>query len=349
MEINFWGFNPEQLSPPARRVAEVLGHLPLASREQLAGALGWQAPQLVDPVRELVGHDLMTSVELGSGRSRPAGPPPGASGRSRQRTFLTGRPPPGMPREIDVCSSNAFPAVDALYEAALRYQALGKFPGVPGDRPSWPRRGRPVRERVDWCDVERDAGKAGRTLTRRFDGLYDHFLGLAREGQGPHGPASYSSWCRTGGSGRSWSRQPPIPRTNPWWPPTVSRTASSSTHPDQESPEIGFTRRPSAVPMEDGPGETDWGDPSGPSPIPRPFTGCSGPSPNSPECRSGLVGRPSGEAEGGKTAERCCRSLDELGLVDTVRDGNRLRYVLNSHGMDQLAAMERGTKGQLPD
>ena len=342
MAINFWGFDPEQLSPPAGRVAEVLGHLPLASREQLAGALGWQAPQLVDPVRELVGHDLMTSVELGSGA-------PGL--RPASRCFFTAKgthifdgPSATWHTEGNRCVLlQRFPAVDALYEAAIRYQALGKFReflvtdrrGLDGA----------VRYENGWIGVmwsgmlERQGD-----LTRRFDGLYDVFLGLSREGQDP-----WPSIILVVVPDR-WQREVVEQATSdtPYQPLVATYCVEDGQLID--APRPGITRdwvHQETLRRSDG-GWT-WGDRLGRS---------IWTQPNSQTLYRMLrtiaefpgmplrLGRETlREAEGGKTAERCCRSLVELGLVDTVRDGNRLRYVLNSHGMDQLAAMERGTKG----
>lgn len=61
-----------------------------------------------------------------------------------------------------------------------------------------------------------------------------------------------------------------------------------------------------------------------------------------------LVRQSIGEAAGGKIAERSCRSLVRLGLIEVVPDGKRLRYHLTGPGMDRFARLERCTaKGYL--
>ena len=342
MAIHFWGFDPEQLSPPARRVVEVLGQLPLASREQLARALGWQAPQLVDPVRELVSHDLMTSVELGSGV-------PGV--RPASRWFLTVKgtdifdgPSATWHTEGNRCVLlQRFPAVDALYEAAVRYQALGKFQeflvldrgGLDGA----------VRYENGWIGVMWSGMlEKEKDLTKRFDGLYDDFLGFA----GEH-PDPWPSIVLVVVPDR-WQREAvqQVTADTPYQPLVATYCVEDGQLIDAPTPGVtrGWVHRET---LRRSDGKWTWATRLGSSIWTQPnsqtlyrILRAIAEFPGMPL----RLGRETlREAGGGKNAERCCRALVELGLVDTVRDGNRLRYVLSSRGLDQLAAMERGTKG----
>ena len=342
MAIHFWGFDPEQLSPPARRVVEVLGQLPLASREQLARALGWQAPQLVDPVRELVSHDLMTSVELGSGV-------PGV--RPASRWFLTVKgtdifdgPSATWHTEGNRCVLlQRFPAVDALYEAAVRYQALGKFReflvldrgGLDGA----------VRYENGWIGVMWSGMlEKEKDLTKRFDGLYDDFLGFA----GEH-PDPWPSIVLVVVPDR-WQREAvqQVTADTPYQPLVATYCVEDGQLIDAPTPGVtrGWIHRET---LRRSDGKWTWATRLGSSIWTQPnsqtlyrILRAIAEFPGMPL----RLGRETlREAGGGKNAERCCRALVELGLVDTVRDGNRLRYVLSSRGLDRLAAMERGTKG----
>ena len=172
------GIEREHLSPAAGRLGEVLGHLVLASPRQLAGALGWHPPQLVDPIKELERHQLISCVKLGTAT-------PGL--RPASRWFLTVRGRAvfdGIPSltwhedENRAVLLGYFPVLDAFYEAVVQYRALGGFeefllldrPGLDGA----------VRYQNGWIGLLW-SGMLERSeeLTLRFNRLYDDFPRLA--------------------------------------------------------------------------------------------------------------------------------------------------------------------------
>ena len=324
----------------ARQVAGVLLDMPLASSQDLARVLAKPVSRLHAPTQELLTSGLISHARLGR---------PDAESKKENRFFFTpqglqefGEMPVTWHEEGNRCVLlGRLQVLQWFYRVAGEWQGLGEFRNF-----TW----------IDSQSLEAAARYANgwialfwsgmletvEELTKRIQRLPADVDGMAVDhpdtwpgvivfvvpdpwqGElvkraavecGVH--RSVAVWCISDGShtqaaepaqSRGWVRQGVSPReTGNWpWADRVDRSIWSQ----ENTPSVYCVYRIIA---------------------------------EHPGASIKFIRQSTGERQGGKVAEKVCRRLVELGLVEAVPNERPARYRLTPRGASSFAAMERGT------